>query len=148
MAEPVDEFVVEVTEADLKSESVPQVEHVNVVDEPMLEGEEEEEDEGETGPVVETINMATNIVTLQGEDGTAMHGVVPAGGEADLGPDDEIVIQIMTPDGQIVTTTAKQGELMQSLPLDQLEDAAGQQQTTFVVPTEADEEYQVSAVKV
>ena len=39
------------------------------------------------------------------------------------GPD-EVLIQIMTPDGQIVTTTSKQSDLMQSL---QLEQGGGQE---------------------
>ena len=45
--------------------------------------------------------------------------------EAVLEPgSDEVLIQIMTPDGQIVTTTSKQSDLVQSL---QLEQGGGQE---------------------
>jgi len=144
MAEPMDEFVVEV--ADIKEEhhemgvaaaaAAAAAEAANTkdpaavaspaevtqslleVDDGQMTGLETEEQNG--GSVVQTVTMDPEATTVVMTDEVAsVHG--GGGAEEDAEEMEQIVIQIMTPDGQIVTTTTRQADLMQTL---QMEGAA------------------------
>ena len=117
MAEPADEFVVEV--GGDQPDTVKSEESLAVV------VEESEEREGVIITEAEAAQME-GVTLIQAEDGQEVLAAEGAGG-------DDIVIQIMTPDGQIVTTTTKQSDLMQTLQLEGGVEAGGEQ--TFVLQT-------------
>ena len=128
MNEPSDEFVVEVADAT----------DINVKTEETLAA---------VVVAAEGDGSATDMahienVTLIQDDGDV---AADAGQEAVLAEagDGDIVIQIMTPDGQIVTTTTKQSELMQTLQLEGGVEGAGEQTFVLQAGDETVQQFQV-----
>ena len=127
MNEPSDEFVVEVADAT----------DINVKTEETLAAVVvASEEDGSATDMAQIEN-----VTLIQDDGDAGQeaGLAEGGG----GGDGDIVIQIMTPDGQIVTTTTKQSELMQTLQLEGGVEGAGEQTFVLQAGDETVQQFQV-----